>query len=246
MLRTLLKKEFLVILICIFLTGCAIISDYYISQPTSVGINYKFWSDNGIVALDLENIMLYLQPQNSVGVADGGMLLLPIPIMGPRKEIAKNYTKGAYLFKEDAFSVLDVAEGDYFYIEILLKAREDGLFFNPREVYLEPENSNRIQASKYLIPEGDFARPHNFWSPLITTDRDFWWRKESNEQTLSKYCAISSKKYVGFAIRFETPTPNPGTPFNIEIKGLKFFENTILIPKIKYRDKKRVREWRTN
>jgi len=43
---------------------------------------------------------------------------------------------------------------------------------------------------------------------------------------------------IGFAVRFENLTPNPGTPFTIEIKGLRYLDEIIPIPKVRYKDKK--------
>ncbi len=63
------------------------------------------------------------------------------------------------------------------------------------------------------------------------------WRTEENEQDSSKYFELPKNKWVGFAIRFETLTPNPGTPFSIEIKGLKRLENIVSIPKVRYKDR---------
>jgi len=237
-------KSVWIVLISIGLFGCAAISDYYVSKPEDMGRQHKVWS-TGTVMLNLHDITLFLQPDNSITAADGGMFLLPIPLMEQRKEIIESYSKSTFLLKENASSVADVIEGDYFYIEILMKAKKDHFFFNPREVYLELEDRRYLQASKYLKPPRELARPHNCWGRLIRAFDDSW-RFEKNEQSANQYFEIPSNEYVGFAIRFETPTPNPGTPFNIEIRGLKRLEEIVPIPKIRYRDKKPYRDYRTS
>ncbi len=241
-----MMKFILIILICMCLTGCAAISEYYHSQPMDIGTDYKFWPANEIVAFNLEDIKLYLQPQNSFVAANGGMLLLPIPFMEPRKEIEEDYSKGTYLFKEDASYIEDIVEGDYFYIEILMRVKKDGFSFNPKEVYLELENKEYIRASKYIVPNMELWGPSKSDRSYLLRPAKYSWRKESNEQAVSKYFKIPPKEYVGFAIRFDYPTPNPGTPFNIEIKGLKRFESIVPIPEIRYKDKKIYRDCRTS
>lgn len=247
-----MKKIICLLAFGVWLSGCtAFISDYYVSKPIDTRDNYKGWS-NGVVKIQLENIRVYLKPDNPLYFGDGAVLLPYIPIAFSLKENKEKYRKGKYIYQtgdeRGIYYKGHPIEGDYFYVELSMRADKEGFVFNPRQVYLELENGENIQASKYLKPEFKLGAPNPNWgvgSMLMGSVRDMKsWRLEENEQSISEYFELPKGKWRGFAVRFETPTPNPGTPFAIEIKGLKYSQDLVSIPKIRFKDKKRYREIR--
>ena len=58
----------------------------------------------------------------------------------------------------------------------------------------------------------------------------------------SQYFEAPKHKWIGFRIYFDTPTPNPGTPFSIEIRGLKRVRENVSVEEIKFKDKKVYRD----
>ena len=93
-----------------------------------------------------------------------------------------------------------------------------------------------VQAIKYIKPEMKLGAPNPNWGidNLIqgSSQTTYNWTMEKYEQNSSQYFELPKGKWIGFAIRFETLTPNPGIAFNIQIKGLKQSENVILVPKV--------------
>ncbi len=127
-----------------------------------------------------------------------------------------------------------------------MRADTENFSFNPREVYLELENGERIQASKYLRPKLKLGSPNPNWrvgSIMQGSNKDsYMWSVEEYEKEVYEYFEAERKKWLGFAIRFDTLTPNPGVPFAIEIDGLKFLDEKVSVPKIFFKDKKIHRE----
>jgi hypothetical protein len=215
------RKKALIVefIFLLLLSGCMGVIDYSISKPAEIGRNYSF-RRNGIVVFKIENLELYLQPNNTIASAEGINYLGLINLARP--------------FKNE-----DHKKENTFYIEILMKAEKEGFLFNPMDVYLELENGKYLPASKYLMPNTKFSSPPVYaLCDLLSGARGYDWRMEDTGQIMSRNFKIPTKEWIGFAISFETPTPNPGTTFTIELKGLKYQENHIILPKVKYRDNK--------
>ncbi len=212
------------LVLCFFLAGCATRGFYY-SKPVEDNKLYRFYP-NGIVLFDLEGVDLFLSPQNHTSF-DAGGIIPPVPII-----IGKD--------SPEEFHHSD----EYFEVEILLHAKKNGFRFNPKEVYLTLESGETLQPINYSIREGIAYFPLAKGPHSLLEHRSYHpsWNKEYQEGSEDKYFDLVKDKNmwgIGFVIRYATGTPRPGTLFSIEMKGLKYLDQKILIPKIQYKDKSR-------
>ena len=101
---------------------------------------------------------------------------------------------------------------------------------------------------KYILPDFKLAAPNPNWEYTII--KEGWNGRvlvpsEKNEQSNDQYFVLPKGQWVGFAIRFETLTPNPGTFFSIEARGLINSGEHMTIPTVTFKDKKILRAIRT-
>lgn len=236
----------------LFISGCTGLSDSYRSKSADSGGHYSDWA-NGAVKIQLKNSRIYIMPQNSKFSRDGVLIWPYIPLVGANKEFEQKYSKGAYLYSTEktfyggGYYNLPI-EGDYFYVEVCMRADKENVAFNPREIYLQLESGEYIQASKYIIPNFKLTAPNPNWEHTII--KEGWnGRKlmpfEKDEQSKDQYFELPKGQWVGFAIRFETLTPNPGTLFSIEARGLTDSGEQMSIPTVTFKGKKIFRAIRT-
>lgn len=246
-----MKINGLIVVFSLFLLGCAGINDFYVSKSVDDGGIYKNWS-NGVVKIQLENIGIYIKPDNAQLFRDGLLVWPHLPITGTSAPVNAKYVKSNFLnhegdnFDEKGVYVDKRVYGDYFYVEFCMRAEEENIVFNPLEVYLQLEDGESVQASKYIKPEMKVGAPNPNWGVefLIqgSSKDSYEWAMEKYERNSSQYFDLPKGKWIGFAIRFETLTPSPGTAFNIKIMGLKERENIISIPEVIFKDKKIYRD----
>lgn len=241
-----IAKILTALIIVQFLSGCAGISDYYVSKSSNTGNNVKHWA-NGVVRINLDDMTVYFKPDNEWFLRDGTQFF--VNFLGEKHEISEKYKKGAYIYRKEAVFrngnyMHDSILGDYFYIEICIRPNQENIVFNPREVYLQLEEGQYIQASKYLKPHFNQRSPNPNEPERIVWAAEKGWAMEGNEQVDTHYFSLPRKHWTGFAIRFETPTPNPGTPFSIEIRGLQRLGEAIEVPRLIFKDKKIWRDYR--
>ncbi len=116
-----MKKISLILIIFLSVSGCAGISDFYVSQTLNSHGQYKDWK-NGVVKVQLDDIRIYVNPYNH-RYARGGVELFFIPLVDEKKEIKGKYSKGSYLYEKEIRYDNDYGvafhhpvEGDYFYV----------------------------------------------------------------------------------------------------------------------------------
>jgi hypothetical protein len=225
------KKTILTLwLICVLgsISGCAGLHDFYVSKADNLPQNMKEWP-NGVVVVELKDIRLCLQLDNQFSFRDGGVLFVPIPIMEQAKEITEKYCKDRS-----------------FGIELAMKSYDEDFTFNPKEVYLKLETGEYIQASKYYKPNCTLPAPnpnvgiiHGWTVPPPFNSNEYKPELLGNK---SQSFEAPKHKWIGFRIYFDTPTPNPGTSFIIEIRGLKKGEESVPVEGIIFKDKKVYRD----
>ncbi len=213
-------------------SSCATIYDYYVSKSDNSEKNLKSWN-NGVEVIELKNIRLVLQVDNQIRFKEGVLFFWPIPFMGKGKEIEDSYRKDTY-----------------FEIELAMKSYNEDFSFNPKEVYLRLNTGERIQAKKYYKPDFFLSAPnpnYGFWCGTTVPPSPFLYRHPFGPESepfrnISNNFEFPKHKWIGFRIYFDTPTPNPGTSFSIEIHGLKEKGKKIVVPEIRFKDKKIFRD----
>jgi len=250
-----MKKIIYILIFAVLASGCSGVRALYVSKAVDLEGRCKS-SATGVAKIQLRDIRIYVKPNNYFDYRSGtawfpAMVGPYIPVYHEKNEMKTKYRKGNYLSQEE--QVYDenfdnyyfaIDEGDYFYVEISIRANEDKFTFNPREIYLELEDGGRLQAAKYIKADYKLRTPF-FWSwgglysILWSSERNKGeYKFEKDEQSLSQYFEVPKNTWIGYAIRFETLTPNPGTPFNIDIKGLKYLDDSVSVPELKFTDKK--------
>ncbi len=213
--------------IVLYSSGCAGINDYYVSKLDNPSKNSKSWT-NGVVVLELKDIRLCLQLDNQYPFREGGELILPIPIMGRPREVNDKYT------------------GESFVIELAMKSYSEDFTFNPIEVYLRLETGENIKADKYYKPDFDFSAPNPNYGiehgSIVPLRYNFKGMKQKFYKNDNQSFECPKHKWIGFYIFFNAPRPNPGTPFSIEIRGLKRAGENVPVEEIRFKDKKIFRD----
>jgi hypothetical protein len=242
-----MKNNVSMLIFLLISSGCAgSIHDQYVSKSKDNGNAYESWH-NGVVKIQLENGRVYIKPDNAKLSRDGVLFWPYIPVVGKNGALNERYSKGNFLRSEGDDLVNGVyvdrrIYGDYFYIEFCVRADKEDLEFNPLEAYLQLENGQIIQASKYIKPEMRLRAPNPNWGTqnLIqgSAKDGYNWTLAKYEQSTNQYFHLGKGEWEGFAIRFETLTPNPGTPFALRIKGLKQSGSVVSVPEVIFDDKK--------
>ena len=187
---------------------------------------------NGIMRIKHKDFILFVRPANRLYVAEGQQLWL-----WPSRKENPGFVFSEWYYPERSSLI---SKPNYFYIEILLRSREDGYVLYPMKLVVINGRGERIPAVKYVVVEKLLEEPSDYsYGNLLSLapldGNQFSVDQEREEDTFIK---LPNGKLIAFAVRFNIPPPSPGDSFAIDIQGLKFMNESIKVPTVYYDTKR--------
>lgn len=186
---------------------------------------------NGIVKISQKDCVIFLRPANRVFAAEGQQLWL----WGSKKPIPELYFSEFY-YPEGG---LLKSKPHVCYVDIILCAKEEGVFFRPKENKVINAEGKIISVLEYVVIDDRPPSPFNYGDTKLfgyTYNNDWFNLVRRNDE--DKIFKLSKGKNIGFILGFSMPPPTPGDLFSIHIDGLEYNGSAIEIPIVEYDSKK--------
>jgi hypothetical protein len=197
---------------CLLCAGCCGFYDYYVSKPGN-GFSVR---EGGIVEKKVGDVYIYVQPDNFMHFREGLIFWPYIPI--PTDKINTFHNE------------------QQFRVELIFKTMKDGVSFNPYNVELVLNDGQILHPNIAKGPLNNLVGPYSSYSgPMFFSSQNYNSKNDIDSENRS--VEIQKRQYVGFGITFDVETPDPGVPFTLRIKGLRFSDDEIEVPSMNFNEK---------
>lgn len=229
-----IKKIGLLIFFCLisFTTECKAMKLLYydISVASNKEAKYAILP-NGIIKIELKELIVFVRPANRVFVAEGQQLWL----WGSKKPASDLFFSEFYYPEGSSIN----SKPNYFCVDVLLYSKNEAIKFNPKKTRLINDRGQRTSVSDYMILDNSLQMPFNYGSGHLfnyTYNHDWFDHAEKLKEDV--FIKLPLKKPIGFILIFNDSPPLPGDLFSIDMEGIENSGNQIELPTIHYDSKK--------